>query len=49
MSVKVEINGRVFTLSWEEFEKATARRDVTTQNPITILNIFEGGAQYARA
>jgi len=46
MSVKVEINGRVFTLSWDEFEHAMQKRDITKDGPITILNIT-GGVNYA--
>ena len=42
MSVKVRINGREFTLSWSEFEKATAR--LTMKHAIEVLDIRAGGA-----
>lgn len=41
MSVKVRINGREFTLSWSEFEKATAR--LAMKHVIEILDIKTGG------
>ena len=41
MSVKVRINGRIFTFSWAEFEK------LTTAYCIEILDIREGGAYVA--
>lgn len=45
MSVKVRINGREFTLSWSEFEKASAR--LSAHTCIDILDIREGGAYVA--
>lgn len=42
MSVKVRINGRNFTLSWSEFEKATERLHM--KHVIEVLEIRTGGA-----
>ncbi len=38
MSVRTRINGRDFTLSWEEFEKALLRRDLS-DGVMEILSI----------
>jgi len=43
MTVRVRINGREFTLSWEEFEK------INTYHCIDILDIREKGGSYATA
>lgn len=43
MEVKVRINGRIFTLSWSEFER------LTTPYCIDILSIREKGGAYAAA
>jgi len=37
MSVKVKINNRVFTLSWDEFEKLILRK--TPKAPVEILSM----------
>lgn len=41
MTVKARINGREFSLSWEEFEKAVLRNDVTS-GQIEVVSIFTG-------
>jgi hypothetical protein len=48
MEVRVEINGREYTLSWEDFERRSARNSVHT--PITILQIrMNGGGKHGNA
>jgi len=42
MSVKIRVCGREFTLSWEEFERMSAKRSHLAE-PITILDIRNGG------
>lgn len=37
MSVRVRINNRVYTLSWEEFEKLILRK--TPKAPVEILSM----------
>ena len=41
MSVRARINGREFTLSWEEFEKALMRNNLSG-GEFEILSIFTG-------
>ena len=41
MTVKIRINGREYLLSWEEFEKALMRNDLSG-GPIEVLAIFRG-------
>ena len=41
MTVKARINGREFSLSWEEFEKAFLRNDLSG-GPIKVVSIFAG-------
>lgn len=41
MTVKARINGREYSLSWEEFEKAVLRNDVTS-GQIEVVSIFTG-------
>ncbi|MBJ6726375.1 hypothetical protein [Geomesophilobacter sediminis] len=41
MTVKARINGREYSLSWEEFEKAVLRNDVTG-GQIEVVSIFTG-------
>lgn len=43
MSVKVRINGRMFTFSWAEFEK------LNTPHCVEIIDIFAKGGAYASA
>lgn len=42
MSVRARINGREFTLSWEEFEKALSRCNISG-GEFEILQIMAGG------
>lgn len=44
MSVRVEVAGRHYTLSWEEYEKMQSRCSLLT--PITILQIRTHGGGY---
>lgn len=39
MSVRAVINGREFTLAWDEFERMIFRKGVT--NAVTILEVRE--------
>ena len=41
MTVKARINGREFSLSWEEFEKALLRNDLSG-GQIEVISIFTG-------
>lgn len=41
MTVKARINGREYSLSWEEFEKAVLRNDVTC-GQIEVVSISTG-------
>lgn len=41
MMVKIRINGREFTLTWEEFEKALLRNDLSG-GQIEVISIFTG-------
>jgi len=41
MTVKARINGREFSLSWEEFERAVLRNEVSS-GQIEIISIFTG-------
>jgi len=41
MTVKARINGREYSLSWEEFEKVLLRNDLSG-GPIEIISIFTG-------
>ena len=41
MTVKTRINGREYSLSWEEFEKALLRNDLSG-GPIEVFAIFTG-------
>lgn len=41
MTVKARINGREYTLSWEEFEKALLRNDLSG-GQIEVISIFTG-------
>ena len=41
MSVRARINGREFTLSWEEFEKALHRNNIVGDE-FEVLAIFSG-------
>lgn len=45
MSLKVRINGRVYSLDWEEFDKVCAR--LAMRYVIEILDIRVGGAYVA--
>ncbi len=45
MSVRARINGREFTLSWEEFEKALMRSNLSG-GEFEILTIFTGVKPY---
>ena len=45
MSVRARINGREFTLSWEEFEKALQRSNLAG-GEFEILTIFTGVKPY---
>ena len=45
MSVRARINGREFTLSWEEFEKALMRSNLSG-GEFEILSIFTGVKPY---
>lgn len=40
MSVKTSINGLVFTMTWDEFEKAVNSAGLRTQ-AVEILDIYE--------
>jgi len=42
MSVRARINGREFTLSWEEFEKALHRNNIVG-GEFEVLAIYAGG------
>ncbi len=42
MSVRARINGREFTLSWEEFEKALHRNNIAG-GEFEVLAIYVGG------
>jgi len=42
MSVRARINGREFTLSWEEFEKALHRNNFVG-GEFEVLAIYAGG------
>jgi hypothetical protein len=41
MTVKARINGREFSLSWEEFEKVLLRNEVSS-GQIEVISIFTG-------
>lgn len=41
MTVKARINGREYSLSWEEFEKALLRNDLSGCQ-IEVISIFTG-------
>ena len=41
MTVKARINGREYSLSWEEFEKALLRSDLSG-GQIEVISIFTG-------
>lgn len=41
MTVKARINGREYSLSWEEFEKALLRNDLSG-GQIEVISIFTG-------
>jgi len=41
MTVKARINGREYSLSWEEFEKAVLRNDLSG-GQIEVISIFTG-------
>jgi len=41
MTVKARINGREYSLSWEEFEKAVLRNEVSS-GQIEVISIFTG-------
>jgi hypothetical protein len=41
MTVRARINGREYSLSWEEFEKALLRNDLSV-DPIEVIAIFTG-------
>ena len=43
MSVRARINGREFTLSWEEFEKALHRNNIVG-GEFEVLAIYAGGS-----
>ena len=45
MSVRARINGREFTLTWEEFMKALMRRD-PTEGEFVVLSIYAGMKRY---
>jgi hypothetical protein len=45
MSVRARINGREFTLSWEEFEKALLRRNLSG-GEFEVLAIISGVKPY---
>jgi len=45
MSVRARINGREFTLSWEEFEKALHRNNFVG-GEFEVLAIYAGGRPY---
>jgi len=45
MSVRARINGREFTLSWEEFEKALHRNNIVG-GEFEVLAIYAGGKPY---
>lgn len=45
MSVRARINGREFTLSWEEFEKALHRSNLAG-GEFEVLAIFSGVKPY---
>ena len=45
MSVRARINGREFTLSWEEFEKALMRSNLS-EGEFEVLTIFTGVKPY---
>ena len=41
MTVRARINGREYSLSWEEFERAVLRHDVSG-GQIEVISIFAG-------
>jgi hypothetical protein len=41
MTVRARINGREYSLSWEEFEKAVLRNEVSS-GQIEVISIFAG-------
>ncbi len=41
MTVKARINGREYSLSWEEFERAVLRNEVSN-GQIEVISIFTG-------
>ena len=41
MTVKARINGREYSLSWEEFERAVLRNDVSS-GQIEVISILAG-------
>jgi hypothetical protein len=41
MTVKARINGREYSLSWEEFERAVLRHNVSG-GQIEVISIFAG-------
>ena len=45
MSVRARINGREFTLSWEEFEKALMKNDLSG-GEFEVLAIISGVRPY---
>jgi hypothetical protein len=45
MSVRARINGREFTLSWEEFEKALMKNDLSG-GEFEVLAIISGVKPY---
>jgi hypothetical protein len=47
MSVRVEIKGRQYTLSWDEFERMMSRKPLT--ETVSILDIRSFGGGYVAA